>query len=69
MLLMCGCTASELKPLFMLHNLLLSGGSLWLLGLMVEQVAPIIAEHGFFYAICHVNAWTPELVTLYMINY
>lgn len=59
----------QLRPLFMLHNLLLSAGSLWLLALMVEQVAPIVFNHGFFYAICHVNAWTPELVTLYMINY
>ncbi|EGG08951.1 uncharacterized protein MELLADRAFT_42723 [Melampsora larici-populina 98AG31] len=59
----------QLRPLFMLHNLLLSAGSLWLLALMIEQVAPIVSNHGFFYAICHVNAWTPELVTLYMINY
>ncbi|CAH7683720.1 ELO family [Phakopsora pachyrhizi] len=59
----------QLRPMFMLHNLLLSLGSLWLLVLMVEQVAPIVINHGFFYAICHVNAWTPQLVTLYMVNY
>ncbi|KAA1075803.1 hypothetical protein PGT21_027216 [Puccinia graminis f. sp. tritici] len=59
----------QLKPLFMLHNILLSLGSLWLLVLMIEQVAPIVYNHGIFYSICHVNSWTPELVTLYMINY
>ena len=53
----------------MLHNILLSLGSLWLLLLMIEQVAPIVYNHGAFYSICHVNAWTPQLVTLYMINY
>lgn len=59
----------QLKPFFMLHNILLSLGSLWLLILMIEQVAPIVYNHGAFYSICHVNAWTPQLVTLYMINY
>ncbi|OAV92803.1 hypothetical protein, variant [Puccinia triticina 1-1 BBBD Race 1] len=59
----------QFKPLFMLHNILLSLGSLWLLLLMIEQVAPIVYNHGVFYSICHVNSWTPQLVTLYMINY
>jgi len=59
----------KLRPLFMLHNILLSTGSLWLLALMLEQVVPIIYRHGFFYSICHVDAWTPQMVTLYMVNY
>ena len=35
---------------------------------MVEQVAPMIYNHGFFYSICHANAWSSEIVTLYMIK-
>jgi len=61
--------AMQLKPLFMLHNLLLSAGSGILLALMLEEIVPILYKHGFFYAICHVNAWTPKLEFYYMINY
>lgn len=53
----------------MAHNALLSLASLWLLALFVEQVVPIYRRHGFFYSICDKEAWTPELVTLYMVNY
>lgn len=59
----------EFKPLFMVHNALLSLGSLVLLVLMVEEVVPIVRREGFFYSICHVNAWTERLELLYMINY
>jgi len=61
--------AMQLKPLFMLHNLLLCVCSGILLAVMMEEIIPIIYEHGFFYSICHVKAWTPKLETFYMINY
>lgn len=48
----------SLKPLFRLHNILLSGGSLLLLVLMLEEVLPIVWKHGLFYAICNGAAWT-----------
>ncbi|MBW0562078.1 hypothetical protein O181_101793 [Austropuccinia psidii MF-1] len=59
----------QLKPLFILHNILLSISSFWLLILLIEQVLPIYLNHGFFYSICHANAWTPQLATIYIINY
>ena len=58
----------QLKPLFMLHNALLSGASLLVLVLMIEQVAPIYLRDGFFAAICAQSSWTPQLVTLYIFN-
>ncbi|KAM0748392.1 elongase of fatty acids ELO [Meredithblackwellia eburnea MCA 4105] len=59
----------QFKPLFMLHNFLLSAGSLIVLVLMVEDVLPILWNNGFFFAICSHQAWTPRLETLYIINY
>ncbi|CEQ42123.1 SPOSA6832_03918 [Sporobolomyces salmonicolor] len=61
--------SAELKPLFMLHNFLLSAGSGLVLALMIEELIPIIWNHGWFYAICNTAAWTPRLETLYIINY
>ncbi|KAI5479393.1 hypothetical protein MNV49_003727 [Pseudohyphozyma bogoriensis] len=61
--------AYRFKPLFMLHNFLLSAGSGLLLALMLEEIIPIVWEHGIFYAICHTSAWTPKLETYYIINY
>lgn len=61
--------AMQFKTLFMFHNLLLSAGSGLLLALMLEEIVPIVYNHGFFYAICHHNAWTPKLEFYYMINY
>ncbi|SCZ90381.1 BZ3500_MvSof-1268-A1-R1_Chr1-3g01954 [Microbotryum saponariae] len=53
----------------MLHNFLLSAGSGLVLALMLEEVLPILYQHGFFYAICHTSAWTSRLETYYIINY
>lgn len=36
---------------------------------MVEQLVPILARHGLFYAICNIGAWTQPMVTLYYMNY
>jgi hypothetical protein len=48
----------KLNILFQLHNVLLSAGSLLLLLLMVEEVAPIAWKHGLFHAMCNDNSWT-----------
>ncbi|KAL1738020.1 ELO family, partial [Schizophyllum fasciatum] len=59
----------KLNTLFRIHNVFLSSGSLLLLVLMVEEIAPILWEHGLFYSICNEGAWTPRLEFYYMINY
>ncbi|KWU45452.1 GNS1/SUR4 membrane protein [Rhodotorula sp. JG-1b] len=61
--------AYRFKPLFMLHNFLLSAGSGLLLALMLEEIVPIIWKHGLFYAICADDAWTPRMETYYIFNY
>ncbi|CDO92814.1 unnamed protein product [Kluyveromyces dobzhanskii CBS 2104] len=59
----------KLNFLFQLHNLFLTTLSSTLLVLMVEQLIPMIAKHGLYYAICNYGAWTQPLVTLYYLNY
>ncbi|AGO10887.1 AaceriAFR624Wp [[Ashbya] aceris (nom. inval.)] len=59
----------KLNALFQLHNLFLTTVSLGILVLMVEQLVPIIARQGLFYAICNIGAWTQPMVTLYYMNY
>jgi len=58
-----------LKGLFMLHNVLLTASSLALLLLFIEQLTPIIAHHGLFYAVCSDAAWNKPLELLYYLNY
>ncbi|SCU99514.1 LAME_0G03466g1_1 [Lachancea meyersii CBS 8951] len=59
----------KLNVWFQLHNLFLTLLSLTLLVLMVEQLVPLIATNGLYYAICNAGAWTQPLVTLYYMNY
>ncbi|AET41428.1 elongation of very long chain fatty acids protein Ecym_8137 [Eremothecium cymbalariae DBVPG len=59
----------KLNFLFQLHNLFLTCASLLLLVLMIEQIIPIIVNHGLFYAMCNIGTWTQPLVTLYYMNY
>jgi len=61
--------ALRLQFLFQVHNIILTVGSGVLLVLMVEEVAPILWNHGLFYALCGFGAWTPRLEFYYMINY
>jgi len=59
----------KLTTLVQAHNAVLTLGSGALLVLAVQEVAPIWFQHGFFYSVCHVDAWTPRLEFYYMINY
>lgn len=59
----------KLNFLFQLHNIFLTTASLTLLFLMAEQLIPMIARNGLYYAICNIGAWTQPMVTLYYMNY
>lgn len=54
---------------FQIHNLFLTSVSFIILVLMVEELIPIIAENGLFFAICNIGAWTQPMMTLYYMNY
>jgi len=59
----------KLNILFQLHNVLLTAISLVLLLLFIEQLTPILLNHGLFYAICADESWTQPLLVLYYLNY
>ena len=46
------------KQVFLVHNVLLSLGSAFLLAVMLEEIVPVIRERGWFYSICGAGAWT-----------
>lgn len=58
-----------LKYPFLVHNVLLSAGSGWLLALMLEEILPVVWRNGPFYSICSKGAWTMRMETFYIINY
>ncbi|KAJ1988610.1 Fatty acyl-CoA elongase/Polyunsaturated fatty acid specific elongation enzyme [Dimargaris cristalligena] len=55
--------------LFQIHNFLLTVLSAGLLVLFVEQIYPILSQHGVFYSVCNSGAWTQPLELLYYLNY
>ncbi|KAF9581874.1 hypothetical protein BGW38_000951 [Lunasporangiospora selenospora] len=61
--------AFKLKSLFIFHNFLLTIASGALLVLFIENLVPILARNGLFYAICDDGAWTQRLELLYYLNY
>ena len=66
---MTNLPAQRFQYLFQLHNFLLTLVSGALLALMVEQLFPIIYNHGVLYAVCNQDAWTQQLELLYYLNY
>ncbi|KAH8084681.1 putative fatty acid elongase [Filobasidium floriforme] len=61
--------AFKLQALFQIHNVILSAGSLLLLVLMLEEIIPLYMRHGAFWSICNTKAFTPRLVSFYIVNY
>lgn len=60
----------KLNFLFKVHNFYLTTISGVLLALFAEQLIPILARKGLFFAICdHEGGWTDKLVILYYLNY
>ena len=60
--------AFELTSLFLLHNLLLSVLSAFLLLLFVQELGPGLWKHGVYNSICGPAGWTERLVTLYYVS-
>lgn len=61
--------AFKLNTLFKLHNLMLTLVSASLLILFIEQLVPTLWNHGLYNNICGAPGWSPQLVTLYYLNY
>lgn len=51
--------AYKINALFQVHNVVLSVGSALLFVLMLEEILPILWNHGVYYALCADGAWTP----------
>ncbi|KAG8829403.1 hypothetical protein FRC17_006645 [Serendipita sp. 399] len=58
-----------LNTWFRAHNIVLSVGSGVLLWLFAEEIGPLVWKHGWRWAICDRNAWTPRMELYYIINY
>ncbi|KAI8149602.1 GNS1/SUR4 family-domain-containing protein [Fennellomyces sp. T-0311] len=67
--LMTNLPAQRFQYLFQFHNFLLTLVSGALLALMVEQLFPMVYNHGLLYAVCNQDAWTQQLELLYYLNY
>ncbi|CDK25146.1 unnamed protein product [Kuraishia capsulata CBS 1993] len=61
--------ALVLNGLFQIHNFFLTSLSLTLLVLLIDQLVPMISQHGLYFAICSTSAWTQPMITLYYLNY
>ncbi|KAK7054198.1 elongation of fatty acids protein [Favolaschia claudopus] len=61
--------AHRINPLFQVYNLMVSTGSLLLLVLLLEEIAPLIWRDGIFASICAETSWTPRMEFYYMVNY
>jgi fatty acid elongase 3 len=60
---------AQLRTLFQIHNFVLTAISAILLALFIEQLAPVLINHGLFYAICDKSGgWTQPLVVLYYVS-
>ncbi|RKO96478.1 hypothetical protein CXG81DRAFT_1491, partial [Caulochytrium protostelioides] len=59
----------KLRVPALLHNLMLSLVSGYLLVMYLENVWPMVREQGLMWAICAENAWTARLEFLYYANY
>lgn len=67
--LMKNQVAVKLNFLFVLHNTLLSIGSLILLGSLLQLILPVWSQNGLFYVMCSKNFYTNQLQFLYYVNY
>ncbi|KAJ3030782.1 hypothetical protein HDV00_008722 [Rhizophlyctis rosea] len=59
----------SIKPIFFLHNAMLSIVSAGLLLLFLELVIPDLLKNGLMWSICHEDAWSSRLELLFYINY
>lgn len=64
-----GIPPLQLKPLVLVHNLVLTVCSLILFLLLAEQLVPMLSQHGLYYAVCDTGSWNQRMITLYYVNY
>ncbi|KAI3639582.1 hypothetical protein MIR68_002276 [Amoeboaphelidium protococcarum] len=60
-----------LNTLFLAHNVILSAGSLLLLGLILENLVPRAINHGLMWAFCHHDSFEDDkrIQLFYFVNY